>query len=231
MSGEAGKLARVLDGLEGRYGKLASPVPEDPYELVVFLNCGYPASDEACAKGFAALKTEVGLHPAALMAAEPEALAEAMRPGGMVPEVRAQRLKQIAAVVQNELGGDLRAALLARPAKAKALLKRFPTLGEPAAERILLFCGVSPEPAAPAGGLQVFTRLGLSDEGKDFTATFRAARAAIAAATPDDFAPRRRAYLLLKTHGHRLCKRSAPLCEQCPVTRECAYFRETSEAR
>ncbi len=218
-------LAKILDRLAGHYGEIASPAPADPYALVIFLNCGYPASDERCAKGFAALEAQVGIESEAILAADDAALTGIMRPGGMVPEVRAARLKQIAALVQGELGGDLRSALAADPRRAKHLLRRFPTLGEPAAERILLFCGLQPEPAAPTGGLQVLIRLGLAQEGKDFTQTYRSARAAIASGVPEDFAARQRAYLLLKAHGHGLCRRSAPDCEACPVRAECAWFR------
>jgi endonuclease-3 len=216
-------LAAILDELEAHYGEVASPAPEDPYELVVFLNSGYPASDERCAKGYTALGAAIGIEPDAILGANEVALAEVLEAGGMIPELRAQRLRQIATFVRDRCAGDLRAALLADPVRATALLKGFPTFGEPAAERILLFCDLAPEPAAPAGVLQVMTRLGLSEEGKAFTATYRAARTAIAAGIPEDFAARRRAYLLLKTHGHGLCKRSSPRCEACPVRSACPF--------
>ena len=222
------RIAEVLDRLQDRYGEVASPAPEDPYALVIFLNCGYPASDECCAKGFAALEGAIGLNPAAILAADEAALTRAMVPGGMIPQLRAARLKAIAAAVHGLPGGDLRAALTANPAKAKAMIRRFPTLGEPAAERILLFCGLAPEAAAPASCLQVLTRLGLCDEGKDFPATYRAARAAIAAGVAEDFAARRRAYLLLKAHGHDLCRRSAPRCGKCPANAICPFVRDAA---
>ncbi len=219
-------LAGMLDLLEGHYGHIASPTPTEPYALVIFLNCGYPASDERCAKGFAALTASVGIEPAALLSADLAELTEIMRPGGMVPEVRAGRLQQIAAMVHDGLSGDLWGALSAEPGRAKRLLGRFPTIGETAADRILLFCGLAPEPAPPTAALQVLTRLGLAEEGKDFTATYRSARAAIASGVIEDFAARQRAYLLLKAHGHGLCKGSAPRCEPCPLTADCAYFRD-----
>jgi endonuclease-3 len=222
-------LEAILDRLEGHYGALASPTPADPYDLVIFLNSGYPASDERCAKGYIALEAAIGLAPEAILAADEAALARTLKAGGIVPELRAQRLKQIARFVQGDLAGDLRAALMADPARAKALLKRFPTIGDPAAERILLFCGLQPEPAAPASCPHVLVRLGLCEEGKDFPASYRAARAAISSGVAEDFAARRRAYLLLKAHAHGLCRRSAPRCEACPVSAGCAYFLETLE--
>ena len=41
------ELGAVLDRLEELYGEIGSPTPSEPYELVIFLNCGYPASSEA----------------------------------------------------------------------------------------------------------------------------------------------------------------------------------------
>ena len=222
------ELGAILDRLEGLYGEIGSPTPGEPYELVVFLNCGYPASDESCAKGYGALAAEVGTGPAGILAADAAGLVRLMRAGGIVPELRAQRLKWIAAFVQDQLGGDLKGALARAPERARKLLMRFPTLGEPAAERILLFCGLEPAAAAPAGGLQVLTRLGICEEGKNFAATYRGARAAIEVGVPRDFAARQRAYLLLKTHGHRLCRRSAPLCGQCPLAGGCDYARNAA---
>ena len=217
------ELGAVLDRLEALYGEIGSPTPSEPYELVIFLNCGYTASDEACAKGFAALNADIGIGPAALLAADEGELAGLMRAGGMVPEVRARRLKWIAAFVQDQLGGDLKGALQRTPERARKLLAKFPTFGEPAAERILLFCGLQPAAAPPASCLHVLFRLGLCDEGKDYAAGYRASRAVIEAGVPADLAARQRAYLLLNTHGHRLCRRGAPLCETCPLAEDCAY--------
>jgi endonuclease III len=46
----------------------------------------------------------------------------------------------------------------------------------------------------------------------------------MAAEVPEEFAARRRAYLLLKKHGQEICKRARPKCEICPISGMCAYF-------
>lgn len=46
------KLTQILDALENKYGAQKLAGPTNPYEMIVFLNCGYPASDAKCAKGF-----------------------------------------------------------------------------------------------------------------------------------------------------------------------------------
>jgi len=81
-------------------------------------------------------------------------------------------------------------------------------------------------PVAPGGALQVPLRLGLGEEVKDWGKTYASVRQALTEALPAEFAPLQRAYLLLKAHGQALCKRSRPLCEDCPLTAECVYFRE-----
>ncbi|PYU43157.1 MAG: hypothetical protein DMG54_07160 [Acidobacteria bacterium] len=60
---------QILEALEKTYGPQQATGPTDPYEMIVYLNCGYPASDRWCSKGFDVLKREVGLSPRELLAA------------------------------------------------------------------------------------------------------------------------------------------------------------------
>lgn len=220
----------ILAALERRYGPPSAPGPSDPYEMLLYANCGYPPSEDACAAGFLALRKRVGLGPAAILEANEAELAQVMRFGGIMPELRATRLKTIAAAVQDEHGGDLRTSLEGSLAKARRFLKRFPTIGDPGAEKILLFAGVSPEPAVPSNCVQVLARLGLAEEGKDYVTSYRAAQAVIRAEVPETFEARQRAYLLLRAHGETLCKRKAPLCEECPLAEGCRFAREAARA-
>ena len=78
-----------------------------------------------------------------------------MRLGGIVPELRADRLNEIARKVKDEFGGDLNAVLKKwsktkknSPVQgirvAKKILQEFPVIGEPSAEKILLFSNLAP---------------------------------------------------------------------------------------
>ena len=96
-------MKEILDALEKMYGPQRAAGPADPYEMIVYLNCGYPATDAKCAKGFDALKREVGVSPKEILAAPKTKLAKVPRPGGMMPELRAERLKEIARKVKVEL--------------------------------------------------------------------------------------------------------------------------------
>ncbi len=221
----------LLGRLESFYGEQAPGWPTDPYLFLVWWHCGYPASDAACAKGWAALNREIGVEPRHLLAALPAKLATALRPGGMVPELRAMRLKEIAARVQDEFAGDLRAALVGPIAQARKLLKKFPNIADPGADRILLFAGIAPIAAVPSNCPHVLVRIQRGQERENYGVTYREAQQAIEADIPEKFDARTRAYLLLKRHGQELCKRTKPKCAECLVNSSCAFFAGNRRGR
>jgi endonuclease III len=214
----------LLDALEKFYGRQEPTFPTDPYEFLVWWYCGYPASDAACAKGWQTLTKEIGIAPGQLLRARPAALAAALKPGGMVPELRAERLQELAMRVQDEYGGDLRAALAGPVPKARKILKQFHSIADPGADRILLFAGVAPIAAVPSNGVHVLDRILQGRENKNYAAGYREAQRAIADGVPEKFDARTRAYLLLKRHGQELCKRTKPKCQGCPIRGNCAFI-------
>jgi endonuclease III len=221
----------LLDQLESQYGPQKAGWPTDPYLFLVWWHCGYPASDAACGKGWAALNAEIGTDVEKILAATPATLAKALKPGGMVPELRAMRLKEIAARVKDEFGGDLRAGLVGPVERTRKLLKKFPNIADPGADRILLFGEIAPLPAVPSNCPHVLVRIRSGQERENYGVTYREAQEAIAAEVPAKFGPRMRAFLLLKRHGQELCKRTKPKCEQCPVSAECEYFAGKKRGR
>jgi endonuclease-3 len=206
----------ILDLLERHYGAQQPNCPVDPYLFIVWWHCGYPASDAACARGWEALQ-KVGTSPKQLLAATPKRLAEALKAGGMVPEVRALRLKEIAQRVEHEFGGDLRNGM------TRASLKKFPNIADPGADRILLFGGVSPIAAVPSNNPHVLVRILRGRERENYGVNYKIAQQAIDEQVPATLDARQRAYLLLKEHGQSLCKRTKPRCGECPVREVCRF--------
>jgi len=236
MAHAAENLEEVLRELEKLYGPQKLAGPSDPYEMILFLNSAYPAMDARCAKGFEILERTVGVSPDAVLTAPKAKLAKLLRPTGMFPEQRVDRLKDIARRVKKEAGGDLKAALKRSIPKkldpggkglraAKKLLQEFPVIGEPSAEKILLFAKLAPVAAVPSACLHVPMRIWFGGEGKNYAADYRQARELLNGALPEEFEPRQRAYLLLKKHGQETCKRAKPKCEICPLTSHCAYLQ------
>jgi endonuclease III len=229
-------VSEIFDSLEKMYGPQHAVGPNDPYEMILYLNCGYPATDASCSKGFDALKQDVGLSPKEILSAAKSKLVKILRLGGIVPEIRAARLQEVARKVKTEYAGDLQAALKHRLAEdkqqigkglraAKKTLQEFPVIGEPSAEKILLFSKLAAVAAVPSAFVEVPARLWSGKAGKNYGADYRAAREILNAALPATFESRQRAYLLLKKHGQQTCKRSKPKCELCPLTNQCAYIQ------
>jgi endonuclease-3 len=142
----------------------------------------------------------------------------------MRPENRVDRLREIAEIALEHGGGDLASVLdLPLPA-ARKVLKRFPGIGDPGADRILLHCGVLSKPAFESNGLRVVVRLGYGEEKKSYSSTYRSALAALEPEVKTDPAWLARAMELLRIHGKTLCKTTAPDCDACPLTRSCRHF-------
>lgn len=222
------RLASILDRLEKFYGRPKPPHPTDPYEMLLHRNCGYPQSDERCDKGFRALKKEIGIAPQKILDAPDAKLREVMRPGVMKPELTVFRLKEIAARVLDEFHGDMRAVLKRPLSEAKKALKKFPTVGDSTADKILLFTKTAPVAAIPSNAVHCALRLfGGNPEWNrtKWNAAYRFAQDAVLAELPKTCSSQLRAYLLLKQHAREICKLSRPLCEQCPVSSLCSYFQ------
>ncbi len=141
----------------------------------------------------------------------------------MVPAVRAGRLKEIAARVQAEYGGDLRSTLsrLSAPQVRKAL-KSFSGIGNPGADRIMLFSRLAPVAAVPSACPHVLVRMLHGLEGPKYTAVYADAQRTLNT-LPATFDARIRAYLLVVRHGHEVCKRTNPSCGRCPLRSQCAF--------
>jgi endonuclease-3 len=217
-------LTQLLDVLAACHGEQTVPWPTDPYLFLVWLHCGYPASDARCAKGWESLTTRIGVDVERILKANPTQLASALKPGGMVPELRAMRLKEIAERVLRQYGGDLREGLNGLSvAQTRAALKQFPNIADPGADRILLFAGISPVAAVPSNCPHVLVRIQAGQERENYGRTYREAQQLIENGLPPTFDTRTRAYLLLKRHGQELCKASNPKCGMCPVAPNCAF--------
>ncbi len=225
-------LADLLDRLEEAHGRQEPNWPVVPYDFILWWNCGYPPSDAACAKGWKQISDVIGTRPQALLDARPRSLAAALKAGGMVPEVRAERVQEIARRVRDDYGGDLSAALGTAAAPARKILKTFPGIADPGADRILLFARIAAlalpfRPIARRCLFESFT----ARRGPDYGANYRLAQQAVEDGVPTTYAARSRAYLLLKRHGQEICKRVNPRCEACTLRSVCAYYRQVRSSK
>lgn len=214
---------KLIAGLKRHYGDPKLPPARGPFELVVWENACYLLPDERRAEVFAGLKKKVGLKPAAILKAKRDTLLELATMGGMRPETRVFRWQEIARITTDQFQGDLDQALKWPYPKAKKALKQFPNIGDPGAEKILLFCGAVDGLPLEWNGCRVLTRVGYGREQKNYAKMYRSVQEDLRPELPrkaDDLA---RAHLLLRQHGKETCRNNNPLCHSCPVSELCAY--------
>ena len=212
---------KAVQQLESYYGSPTPPITRDPFELVLYENIAYLVSDDRREKAFRELKKRVGLRPADVLTASLESLAEITGIGGIFPELRARRLQESARLVRDQFGGNLKRVLALDAAEARKSLKKFPVIGEPGADKILLLTGTVPSLAPESNGLRVLVRLGFVQEHKNYSTMYRAAQVALQDEYGKDCGALIAAHQLLKRHGQELCRRSAPRCEACPLRKTC----------
>jgi endonuclease III len=223
-------LTRVIARLAKFYGKPKPPITTDPFELILFDNVAYLVADERREEAFKLLRKTVGTKPHEILAVPNNALLKVTELGGMQPEKRAVRLREIALIAMNEFGGDLSDSLKLPLPKAKKALQKFPSIGEPSAERILLFTRSYPVLGLDSNGLRVLLRLGVGAEKKNYSASYKSVQEAINGELADNYDWLIDAHLLLRQHGKELCKTNRPLCEKCPVRKSCVYYARVSTA-
>src|SRR5712692_5969906 len=198
-------LSKLVDKLQQHYGSPAPPPSTDPLELVIWENIAYLASDKRRAEAFSTLKQTIGTRPEQILAAKHSALA-AIGKAGILPDISAEKLVTIAKIAYEEFDSDLRSVLKKPLLQAKKALKRFPSIGDPGAEKILLFTRSYPVMALDSNGLRVLCRVGFADEQKNYSATYRLVQDAIREQLPRDYDSRIRTHQLLRHHGQERCK-------------------------
>ncbi len=224
MSRVLPSLNKVVSRLLKHYGKPKPPITTEPFELVLFENVAYLVSDERREEAFLALRKHCGTKPNEILAAPNEKILKASGFGGMHPERRVTRLKEIALIAANEFGGDVRSTLKLPLPQAKQALRKFPSIGEPSAEKILLFTRAYPVLGLESNGLRVLLRLGFGAEKKNYTASYKSVQEAIKPDLKEDFDWLIDAHLLLRQHGKEVCKTNNPRCGECPVRNDCGYY-------
>jgi len=191
--------------------------------MILWENVAYLANDKKRAEAFAELKATIGLMPKDIRRAKDGVLL-AIAGKGIVPQNTVQKLRQAAEIARDSFDDDLLPILDKPLAEARKDLRKFPAIGEPSAEKILLFNRRYPILALESNGLRVLVRLGYAPEHRNYSTMYKAAQKALSSRLPSNCDVLIRAHQLLRRHGQELCKRTTPLCASCPLRPNCAYF-------
>jgi endonuclease-3 len=221
-------LKEILSLLRRQYGPTVLPPANGPFEMVLWENACYLMTDDRRREVFEGLRKQVGLTPQAILAADRDVLLFWATRGGMRPEVRVFRWLEIARICRDQFGSELDRILSQTYAEAKRALKQFPNIGDPGAEKILMFCGAAPGLPLESNGLRVLTRVGYGREHvKNYGRTYKSVQEAITTEIPRDPAKSAAAHLLLRQHGKEVCRNNGPLCDECSISALCNYPAKT----
>jgi endonuclease III len=215
-------LPQVIERLRAFYGEPNPLQVTDPWEMIVWENIAYLVDDKCRQEAMEALRKRIGISPAQILAAPlAKLLKVAIR--GIVPEQSAKKLCRSAEIALEEFSGNLRPILKHPLAQAKKALKRFPAIGDPGAEKILMYCRAFPILALDSNGLRVLVRLGFGEEKPNYSTTYRLVQEAIEGEIVKEYSWLITAHQLLRHHGQELCRRSKPHCAKCPLAEECPW--------
>ena len=217
------RFADVIDTLERFYGRPKPPAVTDPLGMILLENAAYLVDDDRRQAAFDTLRKQIGLNPSRIQAASAERLLAVAERGGAFPAQRVGKLRRVAELALDLFDGDLNRIPRLSLTAAKRALRKFPGIGEPGAEKILLFAEAYPIPALESNGLRVLVRLGFGKESKNYSTTYRSAQKAIEGQFPADCDWLIRAHQLLRRHGQEICRRTIPECEVCPLASGCEY--------
>jgi endonuclease III len=221
----------IVDTLKDFYGAPAPPRITDPFEMILHENVAYLVDDVRRDQAFDRLKKTIGTQPADILSASPEDLNQITSFGHINLHGQVAKLVKAAQIALQDFGGDLAAALERPINQARAALKKFPGIGDPGADKILLFNKKLAVLALDSNGLRVLARIGYVKEGPNYAATYRSAQQAIVPELPSDFEWLVSAHQLLRRHGKELCRRTKPNCGRCPLAGECDYITKAAAGR
>jgi endonuclease-3 len=209
-AGPRSKLVDIVARLKKHYGAQPRPPATDAFGLYLWDRVGYLVDDDRRFVAFERLEREVGLTPAAILAASPAKLLAIATSGGIEMAV-------------GELDGDLDAVLERPLTEARRALRKLPMVADAGAERIILFAGAHPVLTLESNGVRVLQRIGYGEAHRDYTRSYKTVLAAAAPEAKQDVAWLTDAHLLLRHHGKEVCKTSAPQCGVCIVRADCAF--------
>jgi endonuclease III len=219
------RLATLVGRLRATYGPPVPPPAKNAFELVVWEKAAYLARDEKRAAAFSLLRRKIGVTPKKILAARRAELIDVLATGGIGAPERADNLARAAELVIGDFDGDLDEVCRGPLPEAKKQLMRIRGVGEPGAEKILLFTRSHAVMGLDSNALRVLGRLGYGSAKKTYTATYRSATAAALPELGTDTAALIDANLLLRAHGQRVCKTTSPRCGACVIRDDCPSAR------
>ena len=150
-----------------------------------------------------------------------EEIAGAIYHAGLARQ-KAPRIRAIADAIRDRWDGQVDRILALPTGEARAELMALPGVGPKTADVVLAMSGGHPTFPVDTHIARIARRWNLSRR-KDYESI----RAALEAWTPPE--KRKAWHLAIIAHGRALCKARNPRCPECPVRRDCDWYRRSQD--
>lgn len=210
--------------LVDEHGEPEPPREVDPLVALVGTILSQNTSDTNRDKALERLEDEIGLDPAAIHAADRDALEDAIQPAGLQAQ-KAERIHALLDRLDEETGAyDLGFLEEMDAEAAREWLTSVPGIGPKTAAVELCFRFDKPLFPVDTHCHRLAQRLGLVDHGTGRRATHRRMDAIV----PDELTYS--LHRLFLTHGREVCTARNPTCETSPTCRRfCSYHEQVIE--
>lgn len=214
-------LAEIVARLREAGGPPPSPPTTDILELILWENVAYLADEAKRREAFERLRAVTDFEPSRIAALSDADLRGIVAAPGRMADNQVKKLRDIAELVLEKFDGSLEGLREMSATAARKALRKFPAIGEPGADKILLLSGLSPAFTLESNGLRVLVRCGYGTESTSYAATLASVLADAGPGAPRDLTRLRELHFLLRRHGQDTCTRSAPSCGGCPLRARC----------
>jgi len=218
---EPTQIKEIVRRLEARYGVARWKPRMEPLDELIHCILSQHTSDTNSFRAFRALR-EAFPDWQAVVDAPTEQVAEVIRSGGLANQ-KAPRIQAILRTIYERHGAYSLDWLRALDTEqARRFLLSLPGIGPKCAAIVLCFALGRPVIPVDTHVFRVSWRLGLIPR----TIGEAKAHQALEALVPEKLVYR--FHVALIRHGRAVCKAQRPLCEQCPLTDLCAYYRNAT---
>ena len=210
----AGKKAftEVYELLFGHFGPQDWWPGDTPIEIVVGAVLTQNTNWGNVTRAIANLQNAGILSFEALLDLSLEDLAYYIKPSGYY-NIKSKRLKNLLEMIRDRYEGNLDALFRDKTASARRNLLSVQGIGPETADSILLYAGGHPVFVVDAYTHRIFSRHGLLPEESDY----HAIQEEFTSRLPVDTALYNEYHALLVMLGKNFCKKTKPLCGQCPL--------------
>ena len=211
---------RTMRTLESRYPTKDWTAGMTPFEVLISTVLSQSTTVANERRGLQDLRSRVrGITPEGLADTSVGEIARAIWHAGLARQ-KAPRIRAIAVAIRDRWGGQVERILALPTERARIELMALPGVGPKTADVVLAMMGGHPTFPVDTHIARIDRRWELTRR-KDYEST----RTALERWTPPN--KRKAWHLSIIAHGRALCKARNPRCLECPVRRDCDWYRRS----